>query len=421
LALAGRTQRIGSLALVAALLCVLAFPARSLASLAPPGSLAWGYEASGDKNARILEYDISTDQFVASCQPPDTNNGRGIAYDPTDGDLWYTRVKYERSVDLSGDGLIHKTTRPPECDAVQTIPFGDGPGGSIQDGIGALDVDSDDGNLWAAGYQPIGNRSFLYKVDRDTGAILASCWTPFGDGGTGNDTLTEAKLSGLPGSGSYLLTDAGEVDTTFNALKVLDEASCTGGGQATQVGTAASHRFTGIDYEIGRLFGTDKFTISEFGDYPFSFAGAAMSSSPSTTVEDIAVRGNRPPDCSSVAATPNSLLPPNHQFESVSLSAPTDPDGDAVTIAIDGVTQDEPVRTLGDNTTPDARRTAAGDQVELRAERNPRRDGRVYRVAFTASDGNGGSCSGSVNVSVPRRQADVAVDSSPPSYGSFGP
>jgi hypothetical protein len=44
----------------------------------------------------------------------------------------------------------------------------------------------------------------------------------------------------------------------------------------------------------------------------------------------------------------------------------------------------------------------------------------VYRIAFRATDAQGGSCDGQVTVSVPRRKRQAAVDSAPPSYDSFG-
>jgi WD40-like Beta Propeller Repeat len=123
---------------------------------------------------------------------------------------------------------------------------------------------------------------------------------------------------------------------------------------------------------------------------------------------------NRPPDCSNVTASPDTLWPPNHKLVPVSLSGATDPDGDQVTLTITGVTQDEATRG-----SPDAALGPAANQVRLRAERDGAGDGRVYRIAFTASDGRGGACSGTARVSVPRKKRKPAVDSAPPSYDSL--
>ena len=42
--------------------------------------------------------------------------------------------------------------------------------------------------------------------------------------------------------------------------------------------------------------------------------------------------------------------------------------------------------------------------MRLRAERSPRGDGRVYRIAFAASDAHGGECTGAATVAVPRTE-----------------
>jgi Tol biopolymer transport system component len=128
---------------------------------------------------------------------------------------------------------------------------------------------------------------------------------------------------------------------------------------------------------------------------------------------------NRPPDCSGVAASRPVLTTVNRRLVPVALDGATDPDGDPVTLSLDGVTQDEPALGSGDPTSPDAVDQGEG-QLRVRAERDPHGDGRVYRIAFTASDGHGGSCSGTATVSVPRKKRKPAVDSAPPSYDSFG-
>src|SRR5207302_1574897 len=105
---------------------------------------------------------------------------------------------------------------------------------------------------------------------------------------------------------------------------------------------------------------------------------------------------NQAPDCSSVAATPDSLKRTPGQMKRIVLSGATDADGDTLSYRIDAVTQDEAVSGVGDGTAPDAAFTAAGattNKVFVRAEANPKFNGRVHRIAYTVFDGHGGSCS----------------------------
>jgi Tol biopolymer transport system component len=124
---------------------------------------------------------------------------------------------------------------------------------------------------------------------------------------------------------------------------------------------------------------------------------------------------NRPPDCSGVAASPAQINRHNRTFVTVALAGATDPDGDTVSLEITAVTQDEPVGSQ-----PDARLGDTPDTVRLRAERDVRGDGRVYRIEFEVADGHGGTCTGTAAVGVPRRRNLAAVDSAPPSYDSLG-
>jgi hypothetical protein len=123
-----------------------------------------------------------------------------------------------------------------------------------------------------------------------------------------------------------------------------------------------------------------------------------------------------PPDCGAVAASVQTLWPANKHLVGVRLDRAVDAHGDPVPLEITGVTQDEPGRRAGD-----AFRGAAADTVRLRADRDPQGDGRVYHVAFEATDAQSLSCDGSVEVGVPRKKGAAAVDSSPPSYRSLQP
>jgi len=170
----------------------------------------------------------------------------------------------------------------------------------------------------------------------------------------------------------------------------------------------------------GGDFGTDNF-------YRFNIASGLVEVGPINTggggnLFGLAVVGeitggqpqNNPPDCSGAVASQAEIWPPNHKFVDITVEGVTDPDGDPVTITITSITQDEPVNGSGDgNTCPDA--LIATSTAMVRRERAGTGDGRVYHVSFTASDGMGGECSGTVNVCVPhdQRPGHQCVDQGP--------
>jgi hypothetical protein len=113
---------------------------------------------------------------------------------------------------------------------------------------------------------------------------------------------------------------------------------------------------------------------------------------------------NRSPDCSSAQAAVARLWPPDHRLVPAEIVGVTDPDSDPVTITVTGVTQDEPPnREDVGSTCPDVE--IANGNAQVRAERSGTGNGRVYVISFTANDGRGGSCNGSVVVCVPHDQS----------------
>jgi hypothetical protein len=139
------------------------------------------------------------------------------------------------------------------------------------------------------------------------------------------------------------------------------------------------------------------------------------------TTKSITVTLNRPPVCAGASASPDTLWPPDHRYVLVTIHGCTDADGDGIAIHVDSVTQDEALNGPADgDTSPDARREAGNGQVSLRAERQGTGDGRVYTIAFTASDGRGGTTTGTVTVGVPRNEGGTAVKTPGVSVNSFG-
>jgi hypothetical protein len=114
----------------------------------------------------------------------------------------------------------------------------------------------------------------------------------------------------------------------------------------------------------------------------------------------ITVVANRPPDVQSATAELIAPGPPNGVFSPVRIGGVTDPDGDAVTITVTGITQDEPLVGRGERPTcPDAR--IQDGAASVRRERSGAGNGRVYTIAFTAADGKGGVSHGSAEVCIP--------------------
>jgi hypothetical protein len=126
---------------------------------------------------------------------------------------------------------------------------------------------------------------------------------------------------------------------------------------------------------------------------------------------------NEPPDCSLAKADPGTIWPPNNKFVPVNVLGVTDPDGDALTLSITSIFQDEPVDSYGDGQfTPDGQGVGAAT-AEVRAERAGTKkvpgDGRCYHIGFSAADGRGGTCGGTVVTCVPHDQNKTPVDGGP--------
>jgi len=149
-----------------------------------------------------------------------------------------------------------------------------------------------------------------------------------------------------------------------------------------------------VGEEIGTVYDICLKVTDSFGEYDIAC----------TTV---GIVPNQPPACSGAYADVGCLWSPNHQMVPINILGITDPDGDPVTITITGITSDEPTATDkgsgGAQHAPDA--VIEGGLASLRAERSGQRNGRVYRISFTASDEVGAECQGSVIVCVPHDQS----------------
>ncbi|HET7396079.1 MAG TPA: hypothetical protein VFK12_06540, partial [Gammaproteobacteria bacterium] len=108
-----------------------------------------------------------------------------------------------------------------------------------------------------------------------------------------------------------------------------------------------------------------------------------------------------PPDCSKAAPDAPLLWPPNHKMKSVAINGITNPGGLSFTVAITAIQQDEPVNGLGDGDTAPDGAGVGSTTAQVRVERSGTGEGRLYFIAFKATNSAGGSCTGTVTVGVP--------------------
>jgi hypothetical protein len=109
-----------------------------------------------------------------------------------------------------------------------------------------------------------------------------------------------------------------------------------------------------------------------------------------------------------------NLWPGEHQYVDLDLkklAGVTDALGDAITIVITSITQDEPVTYEDDKRDCDGF-GIGGDIATIKSERAnyKKSNGRVYRINYTATNTSGGSCSNFVTVIVPKKAGGTAVD-----------
>jgi hypothetical protein len=230
------------------------------ASLLGLSGRLWAYDAA-NSNASMRVWNLATNTLAATFTLRTGDfwgNGRGVAFDATDGNIWNTVV----NADFAGDGLIHKNPALGGAD-ITTIPD---PGGINGPGIGALAYDTEDNTLWVAVYQPINNMSRFYKLNPANGNVLKTCEIPFAGavGDEGNDTLAVAHPSDLGGK-KVLLSDAAEFAST--TLFAVDPTTCQIVKQYTlPVGV------TGIDEDqtTKDLVVTNIFSFYDLGSAPYN-------------------------------------------------------------------------------------------------------------------------------------------------------
>jgi len=218
----------------------------------------WGIEAA--TIAKMHHFDPSTDTTTAVSRVPthsggsegDWENGRGIASDGTN--LWYT-ILIDR---FRGDGKIHKIAPTGGAD-ISTIPD---PFGFNSSGVNSLDFDSS-GYLWGISSWPVqkGNDpvAVIFKIDSNTGTVLASCYARTHGYWTGPLAIVNGKI----------LT---RTNSSYNQLTEYYSPSGTG-AFCVPTGNVFTLpvEVTGIDTDnAGNLLVTDFHSLYNLGHAPYN-------------------------------------------------------------------------------------------------------------------------------------------------------
>jgi hypothetical protein len=259
---------------------------------------------------------------------------------------------------------------------------------------GSVSVGADGSLTYAPDPNYVGADSFSYTIGDDRGGVATAQVTvtvaPRNDPPSLTPPPDQTNAEGDSVALAVIASDPDGDTLTYSAGGLppgiaIDPAT---GAIAGTLGTAASGSYlvtVGVDDgHGGTASGSFQWTVTE------------------TTVD------NRAPLCDAVAS-PASLWPPNHkQKVSVGIQGVVDPDGDPVSLLVTRILQDEPTNTLGDGETWIDGGGLGTPLAWVRAERTgtPRvpGNGRVYEIQFSASDGRGGTCSGTVFVGVPHDQ-----------------
>lgn len=349
-----------------------------------------------------------------------TGNGRGISFDGTD--LYYTILDDSNIYKIDTTGSFIGTISVPALDPRISA------GGPLA---------WDGASLWTIDYR--GPALIMYQVNPATGATIYSC--DIAAVNPGHPALVGLnRPDGLHWTGTQLVL-SGEISIIGRPTAVaFMNPDCTITSFFTSPGPLDG-QWSGVAFDGATLWHADPIAgIIQQTDLAGTLSGAPfpivgflaedlefdpVTFAPLCAVwgnEAIVVEGavnriaaweipcpNQPPDCSTASPSASTLWPPNHKMKSITVTGVTDPDGDPVTITIDSIFQDEPTNGLGDgDKSPDGAGVGTST-ANVRVERAGIADGRVYHIGFTGDDGNGGSCSGGVLVSVPHDQRGAAA------------
>lgn len=253
----------------------------------------------------------------------------------------------------------------------------------------------------------------------------------------GSDTCTSASVSNAAGGffalGTHTLSysaadQAGNSSECASSVTVQDTTApsltcpaastveCTGNNGASFAPAAAEASDVCTSASVSNAAGG----FFALGTHTLAYSAADQAGNAAQCSSSVTVADTTPPVVSAVGG--GQLWPPNHKYVTVSLAdcgiAVQDVCNGSMSLtgaqaAITCVSSDEVEDTSGDGKTTKDIIVVNGTTVQLRAERDGDKDGRVYSIGFAVKDGSGNVTNGTCKVTVPHSQGPkgVAVDS----------
>ncbi len=219
------------------------------ASAQSSAGLLWAYRDNPDNGsmarASVVVFNRATNVELKRFQPGANWGGvgcifgRGIAYDPRDGNLWVTMNRGSCSTPSGGtrgDGFIHKINSWDGSD-LGTIPDPTNTSIGPLPSLGAMDYDAQDNALYGASAGAVCYefnapcRGWVYKLNADTGSVIWKTQLPAGINGSHILALERDAVGTklLNVNYGYLNTDTGAiVKPLVGGLNPIDIDEITG-------------------------------------------------------------------------------------------------------------------------------------------------------------------------------------------------
>jgi hypothetical protein len=240
--------------------------------------------------------------------------------------------------------------------------------------------------------------------DFDTFALSQSPPNPYGKGTT-SVTLTITDQNGQSNSCTASVTVNDLEKPAITCLAPTVECSSPAGAVVPKLIDTATDN-CGIQSKGCAPAEGSTFPL---GIDPFTCTATDTSSNTNSCTSKVTVADTTPPVIHSIAASPNTLWPPNHKLVPISITAiATDICDTAPSCSIVSVTSNEPVLGPGSgNTDPDwiindpgPKASPARLGVQLRPERAGGGTGRIYTISVSCSDASGNTTGGNTTVTV---------------------